>query len=219
MAATIACAALPAAARGRTDAVARALAAAGGEATLRRVRAISWIGTMRMLLGGVAVDLAVEARIEPFGRARFESWLPSDGRATRRTVMIERDGGFVVHAGAQTALSLEQARFQRQQAGAYAYLLLAPAYLSAANGSTLNASSDGYPPISLTLARDGRVAAADYRIASPDPDGAAVRQRLSFSGTVASAGVRFPRSISVMQNGRPFSRLTITDFAAELDPA
>lgn len=195
------------------------MAAAGGEATLRRVRAISWIGTMRMLLGGVAVDLAVEARIEPFARARFESWLPSDGRGTRRTVMIERDGGFVVHAGAQTALSPEQARFQRQQAGAYGYLLLAPAYVSAASRTRLNASRDGYPPIALTLARDGRIAAADYRIASPDRDGAAVRQRLGCSGTVASGGVRFPRSITVMQNGRPFSRLTITDFSVELDPA
>lgn len=174
---------------------------------------------MRMLLGRVAVDLAVEARIEPFARARFESWLPSDGRGTRRTVMIERDGGFVVHAGAQTALLPEQARFQRQQAGAYAYLLLAPAYVSAASGTRLNASRDGYPPIALTLARNGRIAAADYRIASPDRDGVAVRQRLGCTGTVASDGVRFPRSITVIQDGRPFSRLTITDFSADLDPA
>lgn len=174
---------------------------------------------MRMLLEGVPVDLAVEARIEPFARARFESWVPSDGRSTRRTVMIERDGGFVVHAGAQTALSPEQARFQRQQAGTYAYLLLAPAFVSAASGTRLNASRDGYPPIVLTLARDGRIAAAEYRIASPDRDGMAVRQRLGFTGTVSSGGVRFPRGMTLVQDGQPVSRLTITDFSAELDPA
>ena len=219
MTGAIATAAYPAAAQLRSDAVARAMAAAGGEARLRRVRAISWIGTMRMLLGGIAVDLNVEARVEPFARARFETWLPSDGRSTRRTVMIEHDGGFVVHAGAQTALPPAQVRFQRQQAGAYAYLLLAPAFVSAASQTRLNASHDGYPPMTLTLARDGRIASADYRIASPDRDGVSVRQALTLDGSVASDGVRYPRRIIVDQDGRPFSRLTIDEFSAELVPA
>ena len=174
---------------------------------------------MRMMLGKVPVDLNVETRIEPFARGRSDTWLESEGRSTIRTIMVERDSAFLVHEGAQTALGHEQARFERQQLGAYAYLLLAPAFVSAASGTRLNAAREEYPPIALTLARDGRIAAADYRIETPDCEGRSVRQQFSFVGSVSSNGVRFPHVITIVQDGRPRSRLTIRDFSVDLDAA
>lgn len=195
------------------------MAAAGGEAVLRRVRAVSWSGTARTLLGRIPVDLNVETRIEPFVRSRTDTWLASAGRSTMRTVMIERDSGFLVHEGAQTTLGREQANFERHQMGSYAYLLLAPAFVSAASATRLHAAHDGYPPIALTLGRDGRIASADYRIRPTDSDGLSVLQHLTFAGSVTANGVRYPRVITIVQNGRPMSRLTISDFSVELNAA
>lgn len=215
----IAVAASPAVAWSRTDPVARAMAAAGGEAVLRRVRAVAWSGTMRMILGKVPVDLNVETRIEPFVRGRSDTWLASAGRSTARTVMVERDSGFLVHDGAQTTLAPAEARFERQQLGVYAYLLLAPAFVSAASATRLNAARDGYPPIALTLARDGRITAAEYSIGAPDRDGLSVRRQFNFVGSVTSGGIHFPRIITIVRDGRPLSRLTINEFAVELAAA
>lgn len=195
------------------------MAAAGGEAVLRRVRAVAWSGTARTMLGKIPVDLTVETRIEPFVRARCDTWLANEGRSTARTIMVERDSGFLVHEGAQTALGYDQARFERQQLGAYAYLLLAPAFVSAASATRLNAAREGYPPIALTLSRDGRIAAADYRLTSPGPAGRSIRQHFSLVGSVSAKGVRFPRVITILQDGRPLSRLTIGDFSVDLASA
>jgi hypothetical protein len=201
------------------DTLARAFAAAGGRERLARVRAFAWTGTARMMLGAVPVDLQVESRIEPFARARADSWLTSETRDAARTVMIERDGGFVVQNGAQTALPPAQARFERQRLGAFAYLLLAPAFVSVAGRNRLNAAREGYPPIALTLAGDGRIASADYVLTAPEPGAPAIRQRCSFAGSVRSRGIRFPRITTMLQDGRPSLRLTITDFSVELSPA
>ena len=209
-------AALPAAASARPDTVARAMAAAGGADVLRRVRAVAWRGTARMMLGTTPVDLATETQIEPFVRGRCDTWLASDGRSTARTVMVERDSAFVVHEGAQTTLPPAQAVYERQQLGLFAYLLLAPAFVSAASATRLNAVHEGYPPIALTLAPDGRIAAADYAIAAPDRNGVSVRHHFGFIGSVSSHGVRFPKTIVTTQDGRLVARSTITDFSVEL---
>lgn len=195
------------------------MAAAGGRDLLARVRAMTWTGTARMMLGTTPVALGVETRIEPFERARADTWLLSDGRIATRTVMIERDSAYVVQDGAQTALPAAQARVERQRLGAYGYLLLAPASVTAAGGQRLNATRDGFPAMALTLGADGTLLSADYAIAAPEPNGAALRQHFAFAGSVTAQGVRFPRMTTILQNGRPLLRLTITDFSVELNPA
>ncbi|WP_010186836.1 hypothetical protein [Sphingomonas sp. PAMC 26605] len=223
MGGAIALAALPnrlaAAERGGGGPVARAFAAAGGRDRLARVRSLSWTGVARTMLGTVPVVLHVESRIEPFIRSRADTWLTTEGRGAARTVMIERDSAFVVQDGAQTALPALQARFERQRLGAFAYLLLAPAFVSAAGPNRLNAAHDGYPPIALTLGRDGAIATADYVLSAPDPSAAAIRQHFRFAGSVRAQGVRFPRVTTMLQDGRPSLQLTIIDFSVELSPA
>lgn len=223
MGGTLALAAAPgileAAPRDGGDPVARAFAAAGGRDRLARVRVLAWSGTARMMFDRTPVDLLVESRIEPFARGRADSWLVSETRGEARTVMIERDTAFLVQGGAQTALTLAQARFERQRLGAFAYLLLAPAFVSAAGPNRLNAAREGYPPMALTLGRDGAITSADYVLSAPEPGAAAIRQHFSFAGSVRAQGVRFPRVTTMLQDGRPSLRLTITDFSVELSPA
>ena len=212
---------LPAAKRSphpRVDPVERAMAAAGGRDLLARVRVIAWSGTARVMLGKTPVDLNVETRIEPFVRGRSDTWLTSEGRSTARTLMTERDSGFLVHEGAQTPLPAAQARFEQQQLGGYAYLLLAPAFVSAGGAGRLNAAREGFPPMALHLAPDGRIVSADYVLASPAFEGVSVRQQWRCSGTVSAQGVRFPKVVAIVQDGRPLLRMTIADFSVELSP-
>ncbi|WP_426257680.1 hypothetical protein [Sphingomonas sp. DC1600-2] len=212
-------AAFPASAKHPLDPIAHALAAAGGQALLSRVRVIAWSGTARMMIGRTPVDLMVETRIEPFARARSDTWLTSEGRSATQTIMVERDSAFLVHNGAQTSLPQPQAYFERQKLAAYSYLLLAPASLSPNGRRGITAIRDGYPPIALTLAPDGRIASADYTLAGPPPNPPLVHQHLLFAGTVSAQGIRFPRTTTILQNGRPVLRTTISDFSVELDPS
>ncbi len=219
MGGAIAFSAVPTWAHVPLDPVERALTAAGGQAQLARVRVVAWSGVARVLIGRTPVDLMVETRIEPFSRARIDTWLPSEGRSTTQTVMIERDSAFLVHNGAQTSLPTPQALFERHRLAVYAYLLLAPASVSATGRHRLSAIRDGFPPITLTLGPDDRIASADYAIVASDARGALVRQHLSFAGSVSAQGIHFPRTTSIFQNGRLELRMTITDFSVELDPS
>lgn len=193
--------------------------AAGGQAQLARVRVVAWSGVARVMIGQTPVDLMVETRIEPFARARIDTWLPSEGRSATQTVMIERDSAFLVHNGAQTALPRPQALFERHRLAAYAYLLLAPASVSATGPRRLSAIRDGFPPITLTLGPDDRISSADYTIVAASGQPALVRQHLSFAGSVSAQGIHFPRTTTIFQNGRLELRMTISDFSVELDPA
>lgn len=207
--------AAPAAARSLRDPVALAMVAAGGRGLLERVRTLSWSGTSRARIGGLWVDLLIEMRIEPFARARVDSWLASEGRSAMQTVMIERDSAFVVHNGAQTPLPGANALFEAQKLAVFGYLLLAQAQIGANGPERLEARRDGFPPIVLTLARDGRIAAADYALLR---GAATVRQHFRFVGTVSAEGVHFPRVTTITQDGRAQQQMTITDFSVELSP-
>lgn len=202
------------------DAVAHALAAAGGAEILARVRALRWSGTAHVANGDPrgTTALSVETRVEPFVRARTDSWIAAAGRSTARTLMIERDTGFSVAGTAQRPLSAAMALSEREQFGVYGYLLLHGARLSVAGPHRLTAQRADYPPIALALAADGRIVGAEYAIASPDDDPTArpIRENWTFAGLVSDKGVRWPRSIRIARDGRPFVQLTIKDFAVEL---
>lgn len=215
--------------RPAADPVARAIATAGGAAVLARVRSLSWAGTARVIAGETngPIDLMMETRIEPFVRARSDSWPAAQGRSSGKTLMIEGRTGFMVDNTAQRALTAGMARHEREQFGVYGYLLLAGATVTNAGPRRLTAVREGFPPISLTLGADGRIVGADYLVAAPDAverpgvDGSArpIREHFVFSGTIADKGVRWPRRIEIFRHGRPFLRLAINDLSVELAPA
>jgi hypothetical protein len=211
--------ALPARARNAiapaADPVARARTAMGGD-SLARVRTIGWSGAARLFAPGRAIDLHVETRIEPFVRARSESWLAADDRSAKRTLMVEGHGAFAVIEGKQIPLAPAQAEYERQQFGIYGHMLLAGIALARGNGFA--SAKAGYPEAWFTLARGGMLATADYLVDAPDT-AATIRERLSFSGSVTDQGINWPRHIAITQNGKPFYDLTIDELTVELAPA
>ena len=205
--------ALPAAARPFADPVARARAAMGGSALLARVRAIGWTGTARVVTAGRALELGVETRVEPFIRARSDTWLIEEGRVEKRTLMVEGNDAFVVFKGRQVPLPAPQAAHERQQFGIYGHMLLAG--IAIARGNVIASAKAGYPGALLALGRDGMPATAAYVVDSPDSTGT-IRERFSFSGSVSDQGLRWPQRIAITQNGKPFFALAIDDLMVEL---
>lgn len=205
-----------AAARPFVDPVARARAAMGGSDLLARVRAIGWTGTARVITAGRTLELGVETRVEPFIRARSDSWLVEEGRVEKRTMMIEGDTGFLVFKGRQVPMPPMQAAHERQQFGIYGHMLLAG--IAIARGNVIASAKAGYPEALLALGRDGMPAAAAYVVDSPD-SGVTIRERFTFSGSVTDQGVRWPQRIAISQNGKPFFALAIDDLTVELSAA
>ncbi|WEK01631.1 MAG: hypothetical protein P0Y59_08155 [Candidatus Sphingomonas phytovorans] len=210
--------ALPAAAL-PADPVERAMAAIGGRGLIERVRAIRWIGTGKLHVGGKTVELGMETHLEPFVRARSDSWLLSDGRSAMRTLMIEGDRGFAVIEGKQSALSPLATLNERQQFGAYGYMLMAGARWEALPRGALRGTRPGFPSIDVRLEKDGRMLSADYILSPPDDpgtEGKPVHEYLGFAGTVADKGVRWPQRLAIARDNRPFFSLSIDHFSVDL---
>lgn len=188
----------------------------GGSDLLARVRAIGWTGTARVIAGGRTLELGVETRVEPFVRARSETWLVEEGRVEKRTMMIEGDNGFLVFKGRQVSMPPMQAAYERQQFGIYGHMLLAG--IAIARGNIIASAKAGYPEALLALGRDGMPAAAAYVVDSPD-SGTTIRERFTFSGSVTDQGVRWPQRITTTQYGKPIFALAIDDLTVELSAA
>jgi hypothetical protein len=211
---------LPVGARKRNDNIERAMAAMGGSTLLSRVRALRWIGTAKVFARGKAIHLGVETSFEPFRRARSDSWLASEGRSQIRTLMIEGAQGFRVVEGRQSALSPADLLNERQQFGAYGYLLMAGSGWRAHGRGALRGTHKDFPAIDLRCGTDGRIVAADYLVAPPEDStgiaGKPIREHFTFSGTVADKGLRWPKRIAIAQNGRPFFDLSIDQLWVDL---
>ena len=195
------------------------MTAIGGRDLIQRVRSIRWTGTAKVYAGDKAIDIGVETYVEPFVRARSDSWLIGEGRSEMRTLMIEGERGFKVTNGLQSALPPAVTINERQQFGIYGYMLMAPARWEAIPRGVLRGSHTGFPSIDIRLAKDGRIISADYAVLAPDEpdaDGKQIREYLRFAGTVTDKGVRWPQRLAITQNNRPFFALSIDHFSVDL---
>lgn len=192
------------------------MAAVGAPELLARVRAIRWAGTAKLFAGGKAIDLGIETMVEPFVRARSDSWIAADGRSAMRTLMIEGDRGFQVIEGKQSALPPGAAANERQQFGVYGYMLMAGARWTPARNGRLLGEHPGFPPIEISCGRDGRIQTADYLLVSPDAAGRPIREHFAFAGTMTDKGISWPHRIAIVRDGKPFLALSIDDFSVDL---
>jgi hypothetical protein len=208
----LAAAALP------TDPVERAMEAIGGRALIARVRSLRWAGTARVYAGGKTLDLGIETYVEPFARARSDSWLKSDGRSEKRTLMVEGERGFKVVNGVQSALSPAATLNERQQFGAYGYMLMAGARWETLPRGVLRGSRAGFPSIDFRFGKGGRLLSADYLVAPADDSGAGkpIHEYLRFAGTVTDKGIYWPQRLAIAQDNHPFFALSIESFSVDL---
>lgn len=175
------------------------------------VRALAWTGRAEVATGKAPLQLDVDTRVEPFVRARSRSWLR--GRPeTARTMVIEPEGGSVERGGTRTALPPAQTVHERQQFGLYGYMLRASDDL-AKEARDHSYREAGFPPIDFHFASAG-LGAADYTI--DGPEGGKIAQRILFEGLVTDQGIRWPRSLTIVQDGKPWFKLVLDRFSVEL---
>lgn len=192
--------------------------AIGGRALIERVRSIRWAGSAKVYAGGRTIDLGIETYVEPFVRARSDSWLKSDGRSEKRTLMIEGERGFKVVNGVQSALAPAATLNERQQFGVYGYMLMAGARWETRPRGALRGSRAGFPAIECRFGKDGRLLSADYLVVPADEAGAGkpIHEYLRFAGTVTDKGVRWPQRLAITQDNHPFFALSIESFSVDL---
>jgi hypothetical protein len=183
----------------------------GGKDVLSQVKALRWTGTAHVESGGRSLEIEVSTRVEPFMRARSETKLT--GTDDSRTLILEPEGGWIERNSTRTPLAAAQTEHERQQYGLYGYMLLVRAPTRVV-GDHLVAERPGLPPATLLLEGDA-VMAADYAVASPDGNGT-IAQRFLLEGALEDRGIRWPQTITILQNDKPYFMLDLESFAVEL---
>lgn len=171
------------------------------------VKALNWESVVRVSANGKPLAIHTKTRVEPFVRARSETYLVDQGPASMRVLVIEPDGGWVERDGQSTALPPSQARHERQQYGIYGYMLEALA--EPAQGTHLKARHDGYPLFEYASNGDLPTMAL-YTVSTPDGQGT-IRELFRFEGRLTGTAIPWPKRITIEQDGQGGeSALTIT---------
>ncbi len=193
----------------------RAIRAAGGHEALSRVSGLGWTGEAEIHAGGQDIRIAVETRVSPFRFARSDTWIAAQGRGSLRSLIVDATGAWQERGGIRTALPDAQARHERQQFAIYGLMLLTPLLdtpLGVTPDGALVTHHPSAPETILRLDNRGRLVAAENTVDAPDGAGR-IAQRFDFSGEITSRGVRWPRVISIRQDGKPYFDLMLETFA------
>lgn len=201
-----------------------AIEAAGGEAALAKVKELYWTGTATVNAGGKTSKLDVMTVVRPEGQwARTSTWNSGAEAKTSRTLQVERGKAWDVNRQSWTPLPEAQATNENQQFGLYSFMLLNTLKQSGAKAEEQAPAADGTRTIKATLATgqaadlmvdaSGKLVGAKMNVRDP-AGGADIAQTVKFSGEVESNGVKWPKRITIEQNGQPFYDLEIAKFEA-----
>ena len=176
------------------------------------LKSLNWDGTAKIYFGDKGViDIGVTTMVEPFVRARSDSWLTSEGPTKRRTLFVEPAEAYSVRDGQRSPLPEQQGLHERQQFCVYGYMLGIGKEL-AKGPNTRRLQQPGYPVADLYYIGD-RLAVIDMVVDPPRP-GLKMAERFTFTGELTSGDVRWPQKIAILQDLRPSFELTITRFEA-----
>lgn len=195
----------------------------GGRRTLERIRLLSWQGEGVVHDGDRDVRIAVSTMVVPFVAARSASWPLASGRSAARTMILDSGGGRVERNGLSLRLPDLLVRHEQAQFAIYGMMLLAPldkgrASLRLVHGRPgFDILRVHYPPAPLTrlyFEPDGRLAEATNSVPHPERKGRRIEQHFYFSEEQMPGPVRWPRSLRIEQDGKPFFELTLSRFEA-----
>ena len=201
-----------------------AIDAAGGETALGKVKELFWTGSATVNAGGKTSKVDVMTVVRPDAQwARTSSWASGAQAKTSRTLQVEHGKAWDVNRQSWTPLPEAQATNENQQYGLYSFLLLAPLKASGAKADEQPAAADGVRTVKAKLATgqaadlkvdaSGKLVGAAMMVRDP-AGGADIAQTVAFSGEVESNGVKFPKRITITQNGATVYDLEIAKFEA-----
>lgn len=187
---------------------------------MRRARILQWSGTATVTAGGRTVAIDMVTHVEPFVRARSDSWLTSEGPAHSRSLIVEGEQGWIERNGQRKPMPAAMLAHERAQYAIYGLMRLVSLQdkgASWAPGSSpdrLVARNPLAPETILGFDADARLAWATNRI--PAADGTAmVDQRFEFFGEMENGGVRWPQRLTIAEGGEPYFDLRLKSFAVQ----
>lgn len=192
----------------RRDLLADAIARAGGQTALARIKTLSWTGRATVSAGGRSVEIGVSTTVTPFVAARSGSWLVQDGPAKTRSLIIQGDQGWIERDGSRTPMPAAMLRHEQAQYALYGLMMLITAHdrgASVKRGPISNTLVIRHPHAPITtfgFTADARRAWAVNRISAADGRGE-VDQRFDFSGELESAGVRWHGGSELPKTANP----------------
>ncbi len=200
----------------------KAIARAGGRAALERGRVLAWTGHARIFAGERVIEIGVDTEVEPFRYARSNTWLEKDGPSKQRSLLIEGETGWMISAAGRAPMPPAMLRHEREQYALYGLMRLVSlrdpgarfVETSTPGGGVrgLKVNHPGAPETDLWFEPDGRLAWASNTVDNPEEGGAPIAQVFTFSGVIEGGGVRWPRTIAIEQNGKPYFELTLASF-------
>ncbi len=195
----------------------------GGRRTLEEIRLLSWQGEAVVHEGGRDIRLGISTMVVPFIAARSTSWPLASGRGAARTMILDTGGGRVDREGASEHLPDLIVRHEQAQFAIYGMMLLAPLDDGRANLRLLHDERGldvlrvYHPPAPVTrlyFESDGRLAEATNQVPHPKIRKRRISQHFYFSEEEMPGPVRWPRSLRIEQDGKPWFELTLSRFEA-----
>lgn len=201
-----------------------AIDAAGGEAALSQVKELDWTGTAIVTADGKTTEIEVQTIVRPFTYARTTSWPKAEGEKAARTIQAEFGKAWTVNRVVWTPMSEAESAHENQQYSLYGLMLLTPLKDASVTVREAPAGSDGtralqvvHPkaaPAELEFDSSGKLVRAGFSVRDPKGGAADIVQIVKFSGEIVSNGVKWPRRITIEQNGAPYFDLTLATFEA-----
>ena len=200
-----------------------AIAAAGGEAALSRVRSLHWTGAATVFAGERRIELGVDTTVTPFRLARSQTWLRDQPGTTRRVMAIDGGRGWTERDGRREDMPVAMREHERLQFAVYGLMLLAPLRdpgvrlqrLPDRDGlRVLHVEHPAALPADLFFDAGNRLVALEDTV--PDPEhGTPVTQRFTFEGELVASGAHWPRMIRISQDGKPYFELRLETLEVE----
>lgn len=205
-----------------------AIEAAGGEAALSKVKELEWTGTATINAGGKTTVVEMETVVRPLAHwGRSTSWVKADGPKTARTMQVEQGKGWTVNKVTWTPMPEAQAVHENQQFALYSLMMLTPLKDPAAKVTEQPIGPDGTRAIKALLANgmggelefdaSGKLVRAGMAVRDPAGGAQDIVETVTFSGELVSNGVKWPKKISILQNGKPYFDLELATFEATPD--
>jgi hypothetical protein len=201
-----------------------AIEAAGGQAALSQVKELGWTGSAAVTTDGKTSEVEVATVVRPFTYTRSTSWPKGKTAVEGRTVQTQFGEAWTVDRVVWTPMPDAQAEHETQQDALYGVMLLLPLKDAAAkveetaagpNGArNLHVEHSSAPPMDLRFDASGKLVRAAYSVRDPKGGAAPIPQVAEFSGEMTSNGVKWPKRITITQNGAAYFDLTLATFEA-----
>lgn len=204
--------------------LAKAIAAAGGEEALRKVKELYWTGAATVTSAGKTTQLQMETIVRPMGYARTASWPAGKEKEAGKMMQVEFGSAWQVGSNAWTPLPSAQAAHETQQFAIYDMMLLVPIKDA---GVTMRESAPGKdgtrnlhvehpkaPVMDMRFDAGGKLIQITDNVRDPDGGAALIPQVITLSGEMVSNGVKWPKKISITQRDAPYYDLELATFEA-----